>query len=351
MLWLLPFVLLAGCETSRFYGQAIRGQWQMLTAPEPISQVLARTNTPPELAAKLQLVLRLREFATTNLHLPAKSHYLSYADLGRSNVVWNVYAAPEFSLESRTWWYPMVGALKYRGYFREAMARDYAERLHRKEGGDVFVGGVSAYSTLGWFEDPVLNTFIEDDEAELADLIFHELTHQRVFIRGDTDFNEALATAYAQAGVRRWFRATNQPEALARYEQSLAAEREFAWLVLATREKLRTLYATAPTNAPLEAATIERLRAGKQEILAGMRATYRQEAATWDAAGDYANWFAREVNNARLNTVATYLELVPKFAAAMERIGDDEKFFREMHRLGRLSNEARRAEVERLGRP
>jgi predicted aminopeptidase len=199
-----------GCST--FYGQAVRGQWQLLTDTESIPKLIARTNTPPELRAKLELVLSLREFAGRELKLKPNGHYRSYVDVGRRFVVWNVYATPEFSLEDKTWWYPVVGALSYRGYFREDLARQCAERLADR-GWDVHVGGIEAYSTLGWFRDPVLNTFIHQPPPHLAETIFHELAHQRVFVKADTEFNEAFATAVAQAGVRRWLAAAGSAAA------------------------------------------------------------------------------------------------------------------------------------------
>ena len=153
--------LITGCSSVGYYRQAIGGQYEILAKREPIPEVIARPDTRPALREKLQLVLDIREFAERELHLKTDGHYADYADLGRRYVVWNVYAAPEFSLEPRKWWYPIVGRLKYRGFFSEKDARAYGEQLAR-EGYDVCVGGVDAYSTLGFFKDPVLNTFIHN---------------------------------------------------------------------------------------------------------------------------------------------------------------------------------------------
>src|SRR5262245_58234042 len=210
---------LAGCGTVGYYAQAIRGQCQILHRQEPIARLLQDTNTPPRLRQRLELVLRLREFAERDLGLDANGHYRHYADLRRPFAVWNVYAAPEFSLKAKAWWYPVVGRLEYQGYFDEAKARRYASRL-ATDGYDVYVGGVPAYSTLGWFRDPVLNTFVFDDDVDLADTLLHELAHQRLFVAGDTDFNEAFATAVAEAGVQRWLRAADDQPALARHQQA-----------------------------------------------------------------------------------------------------------------------------------
>src|SRR5262245_50615476 len=188
-----------GCETASYYGQAIGGQWEIVRGGETSAILLADADTPEALKGKLRVVLQLREFAEKELKLPVDGHYECYADLGRRYVVWNVHGAPEFSLEPKSWWYPVVGRLKYRGYFSEAKAQRYARQLEA-EGLDVYVAGVEAYSTLGWFKDPVLNTFLNHDEVDVAETLFHELAHQRLFVRGDTDFDEAFATAVAQEG-------------------------------------------------------------------------------------------------------------------------------------------------------
>jgi predicted aminopeptidase len=207
--WLLSPLVLAiaagacGCQTLGYYTQAVHGEYHILACQQTIEKVLADSRTPASLQDRLQLVQQLRGFAGKELKLPVDGHYRRYADLHREFVVWNVYAAPEFSLASRSWWYPFVGSLDYRGYFAEEKARHFAADIAKK-GFDVYVEGVEAYSTLGWFKDPVLNTFINHSDARLAEIIFHELGHQRVFAHGDTDFNEAFATVVGQEGARRW---------------------------------------------------------------------------------------------------------------------------------------------------
>src|SRR6266446_9628019 len=216
----LGVVLLAvsGCQTLSFYKQAIKGQYQLLAHRQPIEKLIANPATEARLKQKLELLQKLRAFADHDLKLPVDGHYSKYVDVHRPFVVWNVEAAPEFSMEPKTWWYPLVGSLEYRGYFSERSATNYGAALRHK-GYDIFVGGVDAYSTLGWFNDPVLNTFILNPEADLAETIFHELGHQRVFAHGDTDFNEAFATAVGQEGTRRWLRAQGDNAA---YEAYLA---------------------------------------------------------------------------------------------------------------------------------
>ncbi len=327
----------SGCGTAKFYTQALRGQWQMLTAPQPIRPMLIAPSTRPELKSKLALVLRLREFAEHELALPTDGHYLNYADLGRPFAVWTVHATPEFSLEEKTWWYPIVGRLKYRGFFTHAGAQETATEL-AKQHFDVYVGGVEAYSTLGWFHDPVLNTFIGRNEPELAELLFHELAHQRVFVAGDTDFNEAFATAVSQAGVRRWLRAKGDTDALAKYEESLQHEKEFVKLVLATRTRLTALYKEKDRQSP------EDLRRHKAALLEQLHLDYTQQKRQWGHGVDeYEQWFTRPLNNARLNTIATYHDLLPGFEQLLAaQNGDLEKFFHEVKHLGNLPKKERR---------
>lgn len=263
-------------------------------------------------------------------------------DVGRRFVVWNVYATPEFSLEDKMWWYPVVGSLTYRGYFREDLARRYGERLATK-GRDVHVGGIEAYSTLGWFRDPVLNTFIHQPPADLAETLFHELAHQRVFVKGDTEFNEAFATAVAREGVRRWLAAAGSAATLAGYEREQEREGEFIALLTQTRAELETLY--AQTN-PL---TTAQLRAGKAEAFERLRLRHATLKQSWDGARGYDAWLAQPLNNALLNTVDTYHHLVPGFTALLQRHGDDfESFYREVQRLGKLQKTKRRSALDQL---
>lgn len=318
----------AGCHTAGYYAQAIRGHLQIVCNQKPIPELLARTNTPPQLKAALERVLRLRAFAETNLHLPANGHYLRYVDIGRPYVVWNVYAAPEFDVEAHTWWYPFVGRLEYQGYFSEAGAKRYAARLARN-GFDVYVGGSQAYSTLGWFRDPVLNTFIGENETGLADLLFHELAHQKLFLSGDTDFNEAFATAVAEEGVRRWLIAQQKPEAFAVFQREREREAEFVALVLKARDELATLYATRRgTDTP------DVLRQRKAAVIEKLRCDYETLKTHWGGYAGYDGWMTRPLNNAQLNSLDTYYHLVPQFRRLLQKHGDDlPAFFDEVRAL------------------
>ncbi len=337
-MWALAALALPGCQTVGYYAQAIRGQGTILAHRRPIDQLLADPKTPVALQKKLRLVLKLREFAARELKLPANGHYLRYVNVPRRYVVWNVEAAPEFSLKEKSWWYPVVGRLTYRGYFSESAAQRYAASL-RRQNPDVSVEGIEAYSTLGWFTDPVLSTFIHHDEAELAEIIFHELAHQRLFISGDTDFNEAFATAVAEEGVRRWLRAQGDPAALERYEAGLRHHRQFLQLIAGARRDLESLYQSGQPGVEL--------KKHKAEILAALSTRYQERKAGWGGGLDYTPWFAQPLNNARLNTVATYYDLVPAFQQQLAaREGNLELFFRDLGRLKKLPGTERHRRLE-----
>lgn len=342
VLGLLAVLALASCSTARFYGQALAGQREMTRLARPVEVVLADPASSPALRRKLETTRDQLAFAEQELALPVQGQYERYADLGRKQAVWVVFAAPEFSVEAKTWWYPLIGKLKYRGFFREQLAQAEAERW-RARGLDVFVGGVEAYSTLGWLRDPLLNTFLGRDDAWLADLLFHELTHQRIYLPGDTDFNEALATAVGQEGARRWLRARGRLRQLATFERELAVEREFVAEVLATRQRLAVLYKIESGRSPAE------LRRGK--LAEFERLKQRLHALDHRHGGSLRldRWLAQPLNNARLNTVATYHELLPCFEALLRRHdGDFEAFFREIEGLRRLEGRARLARLKEL---
>ncbi|MCI0743791.1 MAG: aminopeptidase [Verrucomicrobia subdivision 3 bacterium] len=334
---LLLAVLLSGCQSVRYYRQAIGGQVHIWSHREPLENLLRDPGTPPELKEKFRLVLELRIFAENELKLPVDGHYDRYVDLKRRFVVWNVHAAKEFSLEPKTWWYPVVGRLKYRGYFSEKNAKRYASQLE-KQGLDVFINGTEAYSTLGWFKDPLLNTFIHHEEMILAEILFHELAHQRVFAGGDTDFNEAFATAVAEEGVRRWCK--HKPEMLTRYKVYEAREADFVKIVMAAREELKRVY--AQTN--LSPAT---LRLEKAREIEELRVEYRKaKEERWGGYAGYDGWFGRSLNNAQLNTVATYHHFVPAFRALLaEHNGDLAKFYADVKRLSKLPKTERHRQL------
>ena len=348
----LVLLSLCGCRTLSYYGQAMKGQCQIFTRERSIPKLIANPQTPAPLKARLQLVERLRGFAKQDLNLPVDAHYLKYADLQRPFVVWNVEAAPEFSLQPKTWWYPFVGSLSYRGYFAKSAATNYAAFL-KTQGYDVSVGGVEAYSTLGWFEDPVLNTFLFEPDADLAETLFHELGHQRLFAHGDTDFNEAFATTVGKEGARRWLESQSDSAALDQYLARLRHTREFTRLVLQTRLRLAALYGDERTETGKFRAASKRratdaglLRSQKQRVLDDFRKELASARANWGDDAQYDDWLDHDINNARLNAVATYYDLVPGFERLLAQQGGGlEKFYAAAERLSKLPRTARHKQL------
>ncbi len=299
---------LGGCATVGWYGQAAVGQLDMLCKREPIDRLLADPDTSEELRARLHTALEAREFAIAELALPDSSSYTYYADLEREAALWNVVATPRFSMQPKTWCYPFVGCLAYRGYFREAAAERRATRL--AEGGyDVAVFPAVAYSTLGWFADPVINTMLAYDDVWLAGLIFHELAHEKLFVRDDTAFNEAYARLVEREGVRRWLRARGEDKRLAQWEADRQRQQAFTDLLLSSRTELIDLYDSGLPE--------EELAAEKEAAFERLRERIRDFARDHETNA-YRGWLERDLNNAHLASVATYEAGVAAFAELLE---------------------------------
>ncbi|MBV8031512.1 MAG: aminopeptidase [Betaproteobacteria bacterium] len=311
LLLLLPFI--AGCETLGYYSQAIGGQLGILSAARPVDAWLADPSTPEPLRAKLRTSQQIRDFASRELGLPDNASYRSYADLHRPYAVWNVFAAPEFSTEPRQECFPITGCVAYRGFFSEEAARRHAEDL-RARGYDVYVGGVAAYSTLGWFNDPLLSTFIGAPDAQLARLIFHELAHQLVYAPSDTTFNESFAVTVEEAGVRRWLSAQGRLEDLKAFEALQDRRRVLAERVKATREQLAAVY--------VQALPEDEKRKRKAEEYARLRA-------------QYPGIVPEQPNNAFLASVALYNELVPQLEALLRESGSLPAFYDKAREIAR----------------
>jgi predicted aminopeptidase len=315
---------LVSCQTLGFYGQAIGGQMEILRKSRPIGPILADPATDPALRRQLASVEEIRRFAREHLELPGDESYGRYADLGRKHVTWVLFAAPEFSLEPKTWWYPTLGRLDYRGFFDERDTEALAADL-RAEGLDVQVGGVDAYSTLGWFHDPVLNTFVHAADIDLAELIFHELTHRKLFRGGETMFNESLANAVAEEGVRRWLKHQGRLADLKNYEARLVRRAEFYDRIDFTRSELENLYRSG--------AAPEAMRKKKSALFGDLRDRFRELRRKWGGRG-LEGWLTRDINNADLVSLATYQEHVPTFRRLLEECdGDLERFFKRAKRL------------------
>jgi len=306
----LAVLAASGC----YYMQAARGQLRVMTARAPIDRVIARPGTADTLRAQLTRARRIRDFASRELGLPDNASYKSYADIGRRYVVWNVVATPEFSVEPRTWCFPIAGCVSYRGYFSEKAANAFADR-RRRAGDDVLVGGVPAYSTLGRIADPLLNTVTGYAELDLAALVFHELAHQVAYWPGESAWNEAFATAVEEAGVARYAAQQADPAVLRRWQQRRRMRVALSSTITQAREDLARLYRRriAPDAA----------RVAKQQRLAELSTAIRVMEKEQGMNSGFGPWIDAGLNNAHLASVATYYERVPHFEDLLRnRCGD-----------------------------
>jgi predicted aminopeptidase len=314
-----------------------QGQLSLMARREPITRVIDRPTTPPRLRTQLEQVTAIRDFASRELGLPNNGSYRSYADVGRRYVVWNVVAAPEFSVHPKQWCFPIVGCVAYRGYFIERRAQRFAQTL-RVRHYDVSVGGVAAYSTLGHFDDPILNTMMGWDDVELAGIVFHELTHQLLYVAGDASFNEALATTVEEEGVRRWLLTQHRDADLSEHLLQQAHYLAVIDLLRQTRGALDDLY-----QSGIDA---DAMRERKRAAFDKMRSAYATLKAPWQGRGPFDGWFAGDLNNAHLASIATYYDCVPGFERELAAAGGDlAVFYRRVRELGQLGQAARDAVV------
>ena len=290
---------ISGCETVSYYSQAVSGHFSLLYQRRAIENYLDASSTQPALKSQLEKVMAMRKFAEQQLGLPVKSQYSHYVELDRRHVGWNVFAAPELSMQPLSWCYPVAGCTTYRGYFKQQNAIEYANKL-ANQGYDVYVAGISAYSTLGWFKDPVLSTFINRSEPQLANLLFHELAHQLLYVKDDTAFNESFATLVAQEGVKRWLNTQHHSSAYQTFLQDQEKEKAFVELVSNYREKLEQLY--------LEEISPEEKKKRKKVLMLQLKEAHEQLKIRWGGISDYQKWFDQPLNNAQLNTVINYLD-------------------------------------------
>ena len=331
-------VLLSGCSSLGYYGQLAEGQWQLWRARQPLDRVIEDPATSPVLRQRLLFAEKARAFASAQLQLPDNGSYRVYADLGRPYVVWNVFATPELSLQPVTHCFPIAGCVAYRGYYRQGAARG-AAALMRQEGLDVYVGGVEAYSTLGWFDDPILSTMAGWGDERLATVIFHELAHQQYYLAGDTAFNESYATFVEQEGLRQWRVAHGLPAPKA---VGVQPREQFTALVLASRARLEKLYTSG-----LDA---QAMRAGKQAEFERLRAEYRAlRASQWNGVGYYDSWINGPLNNAKLLPFGLYDQWVSAFAGLFAEVnGDWPTFYRRVAELGALPPTQRQIQLQAL---
>ena len=330
--------LLASCSTLNYYSQAAQGQLELLADARPIDDWLADPATNTSLRHRLETARQIRRFAVQQMGLPDNGSYTNYASLKRKYVLWNVVATPELSLKPLQWCFPVAGCVNYRGYYSKADADAYAREL-RAQGRDVEVGGVSAYSTLGWFSDPLISTFIHYPDAELARLIFHELAHQVTYVQGDSRFNESFASAVEEAGVELWLERFGNPAMKESYARYTVRRKDFLALLLKYRRELERTYASFISD--------EDKRIGKARLFLALKDEYQVIKANWGGYAGYDRFFAEPLSNAHLASIATYNDYVPAFRAMLRGEKNFADFYRKVGGLAKL-DKAERQRVMKL---
>ncbi|MGH1487133.1 MAG: aminopeptidase [Cellvibrionaceae bacterium] len=321
----LFLLLLNGCSTIGYYSQSVIGHTSLMLARKPIDDVLETADD--KLKKKLSTAVEIRRFASSHLSLPDNKSYTSYVQLKNDPPIWNVVAAEPFSLKAKQWCYLVIGCASYRGYYNKTDAEKYSEKM-KAEGYDVALIGATAYSTLGWFADPLTSAMLRRSDASLAELMFHELAHQQFYIKNDSRFNEAFASAVGEQGAMVWMNTTGQQELLSEYLLRLSVRDDFLVLINETKVSLKALY-----ESDLD---IDGKSVGKEKIFSDMKLAYEElKKNKWNNKGWYDRWFSYPVNNARLVAIATYRDLVPSFIALFERC--DKKFDRFYQRVEAIS--------------
>jgi predicted aminopeptidase len=338
-IWLLSAC--AAVQTVDYYWQSAAGQFDLISRARSIHDVIAETDDAG-LKIRLTRIREMRSFASHDLGLPANGSYTRYTDLGRPFVIWNVFATPELSLTPRHWCFPVAGCVNYRGYFRETEAKSEAERL-KSDGEDVYIGGVPAYSTLGYFDDPILSSFVRWPETDVARLIFHELAHQLIYLPGDSVFNESYASTVEEVGLERWLEAQHNAELTGQFERTQRQRALFKTLVRDTRSRLVAIYASKASAA--------QKRKQKAAAFEAMKRAYDQAKANDPGLAGYERWFANSPNNASLAAIALYTDRVPAFKAILQEEGGNlEYFYERVRELTRLPKAQRDRVLDAYGR-
>ncbi len=330
---------LSACIELDYYLHSVTGHLEVLSKRQTISSLLAKKSTSVELQEQLELISSIRNFASQRLLLPDNGSYRSYVELDRPYVVWNVVATPEFSLEPLRWNFPIVGAVSYRGYFEKAKAQKFADSL-AEEDFDTIITGVPAYSTLSWFDDPVLSTFSDWPGPSVAKLIFHELAHQKLYIPDDTSFNESFASSVAQIGIKLWLQKMNDPALQSSYQRQTVRQQQFHQLLQTTRKELTALYRRDIPE--------QQMRKEKQLVFSGMQKSYQKLRKDWQGYSGYDNWF-RQLNNARFASIDNYHRWLPAFQLAKEQEGHSlERYYRRCAAIANLPENERHQLLDRL---
>ena len=325
--------LLASCSTLNYYGQAAQGQLELLSDARPIDDWIADPGTSIKLRHRLETARQIRRFAVSEMALPDNNSYKNYAALKRQYVLWNVVATPELSLTPLQWCFPVAGCVNYRGYYSKEAASAYAKEL-QAEGNDVEVGGVAAYSTLGWFSDPLISTFINYPDAELARMVFHELAHQVVYVAGDSRFNESFASTVEEVGVERWMDRFGNAAMREGYVRYKSRKRDFLALLMKYRKALEQNYAIVDR-------TDTEKRVVKARLFRELKDEYQVLKGSWGGYAGYDRFFEQPLSNAHLASIATYEDFVPAFRAILRRERDFPHFYAAVKRLAELDRSER----------
>lgn len=318
--FLVLCVALGGCSTVAYYSQSVAGHTRIMLARQPVDRAIENAQEP--LRSQLMLSKQVRHFAVSELALPESRSYRHYVPLQREYPVWNVIAAEEFSIEPKYWCYLVIGCASYRGYFKEASAVEYATGL-QEEGFETLVSGATAYSTLGWFSDPILPSMLRYGDIAFVETLLHEMAHQRLYVNGDSEFNEAFASLVGEEGTRRWLR-QHRPEELLAYEARLKAIEQFGELVQVTKTALQEVYAQKTSD--------EVKRQEKRTVLRQMQDEYdRVKSTQWGGKPWFDHWFKQPINNARLASFSTYRASIPALSALLNGCdGDLARFYQQL---------------------
>ena len=335
--------LLASCSTLDYYSQAAQGQFELLSDARPIDDWIADPGTSSRLRLRLETARQIRQYAVAEMALPDNKSYKNYTDLKRKYVLWNVVATPELSLKPLQWCFPVAGCVDYRGYYSKGAAEAYAKEL-RAEGRDVEIGGVAAYSTLGWFNDPLISTFINYPDGELARMIFHELAHQVVYVAGDSQFNESFASTVEEVGVERWLERFGSQVMRDSYARYRVRKKDFLGLLLKYRKALEQNYALVDRGDAEK-------RAVKARLFLELKDEYQVLKGNWGGYAGYDRFFEQPLSNAHLASIATYEDFVPAFRALLQREGGFPRFYRAVKRLAELDRGERHRILKALAPP
>jgi predicted aminopeptidase len=335
--------LLASCSTLNYYSQAAQGQLELLSDARPIDDWIADPGTSSKLRLRLETARQIRRYAVSEMSLPDNDSYKKYASLKRPYVLWNVVATPELSLRPLQWCFPVAGCVNYRGYYSKDAAMAYAKEL-KADGNDVEVGGVPAYSTLGWFSDPLISTFINYPDAELARMIFHELAHQIVYAQGDSQFNESFASTVEEVGVERWMERFGNQGMRDSYARYKSRKHDFLALLLKYRKALEQNYAVVDRSD-------NEKRAVKVRLFQELKDEYQVLKGNWGGYAGYDRFFEQPLSNAHLASIATYEDFVPAFRAMLRREGSFPRFYKSVAQLAELDRKERHRILKALVPP